>query len=78
MTELPYVANEATDFFKFFVTSQPTDFSVLTQAASRDPDLDRRLLAALALAGGSEARQQVGDVPSMRRRPMTGPPDGAA
>ena len=35
MTELPYVANEATDFFKFFVTSQPTDFSVLTQAARR-------------------------------------------
>ena len=29
MTPLPYIANAATDFYKFFVTSQPTDFSVL-------------------------------------------------
>lgn len=45
MTELPYTANEATDFFKFFVTSQPTDFSVFTQAGQRDTppaDLDQK------------------------------------
>ncbi|MGB2770723.1 MAG: hypothetical protein WBF31_00235, partial [Anaerolineae bacterium] len=64
MTELPYVANEATDFFKFFVTSQPTDFSVLTQAASRDPDLDhasplQRLLWQAAVKPGSKSATSV-------------------
>lgn len=68
MTELPYVAyvaNEATDFFKFFVTSQPADFSVLTQAA-------RRAVAPANLDSQSALQQllwQAGAMPS-RTVPM--------
>ncbi len=61
VTPLPYAANASTDVFKFFVTTQPVDFSVLTQAAQRGAapaglDAQAPLARLLWQAGAQAAR----------------------
>ncbi|MBK9233900.1 MAG: hypothetical protein IPO15_24420 [Anaerolineae bacterium] len=81
MTELPYVANEATSTFQV-LRHQPAHRLVLTQAASRIRSRPRaplqRLLWQAAVKPGSSRRR-----PFMRRRAddwatVTAGPDGAA